>query len=122
MWVLKTWWYRAFLIVVLMAAGLILTTCSADSDTGLWIRIISPDVAIDRAVLEVYDATTPSTTPLAQGEVTLPEAKTFKPSPNEPPEDQLWILIFADPGKTERVRIYGAGYREGIGRKIAEGF
>jgi hypothetical protein len=118
----KTWCYRALQIVGLTAAGFLLATCSPDSDTGLWIRITSPDVAIDRAVLEVFDATTPSTTPLAQGEVTLPEAKTFKPSPNEPPEDQLWILIFADPGQTERVRIYGAGYREGIGRKIAEGF
>jgi hypothetical protein len=102
-----------------MVAGLTLTTCSADSNTGLWIRIVSPDVAIDRAVLEI---STTTSIPLAQGEVTLPAAKTFLSSPNEPSEDQLWILIFVDPGQTERVRIYGAGYRQGIGRKIAEGF
>jgi hypothetical protein len=115
-------WYSAFLIAGLVATGLTLSTCSADSETGLWIRIVSPDVSIDRAVVEVFDATAPSTTPLERGEITLPEAKKFSPSPNEPPENQLWILIFADPGQTERVRIYGAGYREGIDRKIAEGF
>jgi len=115
-------WYRAFLVAGLVFAGLLLTTCSTGSDTGLWIRIVSPDVAIDRAVLEIFDAASPSTTALAQGEVTLPEARTLSPSPNEPPESQVWILVFTDPGQTTRVRIYGAGYREGISRKIAEGF
>ena len=115
-------WYSAIMIAGLLAGGLALATCSPDSDTGLWIRIVSPDVAIDRAVLEIYDATSPSTTPLGEGEVTLPEAKKFSPSPNEPPEDQLWVLIFANPRQTERVRIYGSGHREGIDRKIAEGF
>ncbi len=103
----------------LIGPGLGAVGCSGDMKTGIWIRIISPRIAIDQVSLQVFPEGDDGAEPLAEANVVLPEAKKFEPL-SENPENQLWILVLS--GKVHRdtaVRIEAVGYRDG--RHVAEG-
>ena len=86
--------------------------CSSNSQTGVWIRVISPDVAISQARLYIYDAAGSSLEPVAWHdvpEVPLPTARVFDLNAQDP-QNQLWVLVLAGREVQDKIRVTGIGY------------
>jgi hypothetical protein len=117
---IETWLGRVFGAWLLAALGALgAGGCGADGETGIWVRIISPDIAIDRVQLRIYAAGEDGNAPAGEAMVTLPEARTFE-ALSQKPENQLWVLVLAGEQHREAtVRIDATGYREG--REVAYG-
>ncbi len=97
-----------------MLSGLAFTGCGSDGQTGMWVRIVSPDVTITHVHLYIYDATSFETTPIMDVRVPdppLPTARKFDLS-SDIAENQLWVLIFAGGEVNQRINILGIGYRD----------
>ncbi len=111
---------RAIAVCLLAALGAVAASgCGADGETGIWVRIISPDIAIDRVQLRIYGEGDSGKAPAGEAEVTLPAARTFE-ALSQKPENQLWVLVLAgEQHRQATVRIDAAGYREG--REVAYG-
>jgi hypothetical protein len=101
-------------LVLSMLSGLAFTGCGSDNQTGIWVRIVSPDVTITYVHLYIYDATSFETTPVMDVKVPeppLPTARKFDLA-SDIAENQLWVLIFAGADVDERINILGVGYRD----------
>ena len=99
--------------------------CGGASQTGLWLRILSPDVSITHVRLLIYDATSFSSEPVRKIDVPDPpysEARKLYPNASEE-ANQLWVLILAGQTVNESIRVVGIGYRlqEGGEREVARG-
>ncbi|RME19351.1 MAG: hypothetical protein D6806_18445, partial [Deltaproteobacteria bacterium] len=96
-------------------------TCGQSEQTGAWIRIVSPDLAITHVELEVYDIDNISQGPVAT--VTVPDPpyqvprKLFPTATDE--KNQLWVLLLAGQNVNRAVRVVGHGMLEE--RRVAEG-
>ncbi len=117
---IETWLGRLSGIWLLAALGALAAAgCGADGETGLWVRIISPDIAIDRVQLRIHAEGDDGNAPAGEAVVTLPEARTFE-ALSQKPENQLWVLVLAGEQHREAaVRIDATGHREG--REVAHG-
>ncbi|MBW1872839.1 MAG: putative metal-binding motif-containing protein, partial [Deltaproteobacteria bacterium] len=117
-------WQRfaiAGLLALPLLAGIVLPGCGGDNQTGLWVRIVSPDVTITHVRLYIYDATSYQTTPVMDVSVPdppFPVAKKFDPTADLI-EHQLWVLVLAGGEINQRIRIVGIGYRND--KEVANG-
>ena len=121
------WWIKCFgaaVCVAVLVLGLVHPGCGGDDDkTGIWVRVTSPNIPIDKVVLLIFEQDGGQdggdAQPIGEAEVTLRSAKTFD-ALSELPENQLWVLILA--GKVHQdstIRIQGTGFNDE--REVASG-
>ncbi len=100
----------AILFLALCAAAGTLAGCGEEGRTGLWLRVTSPDIRIDRILLEVHDADAVDPSPELEHELYLPTAEN----------PDLWVLLFAGSEYEARaIRVSGKGFRGE--REVAHG-
>jgi len=100
------------LFVVILLVGLSGVCCSGDNTTGIWLRITSLKITIDKVELRIYSEDSVQGEPIQTQSITLSETKTLDPE-SENPENQLWVLINAGQTfKDKAISIQATGLRK----------
>ena len=85
------------------------------ADTGLWIRVIGPDIPVDQVQLELYNEESSSDQPLRTAvapETPLETPRKFLEIAADD-KNQLWVLVLTDPNIIDHIRLEAAGMRYG---------
>ncbi|HOX42210.1 MAG TPA: putative metal-binding motif-containing protein [Myxococcota bacterium] len=95
--------------LLFLALGLC-SGCGEEGRTGIWLRVSSPEILLDKIALEVFDAESAEPTAAAEQEIFLPA----------PENADLWVLLFAgEVYATRAIRVQGTGFR--AEREVAHG-